>query len=424
MGHGQRCYKRAAEPRSAQRRESAGSIQTKDIIVEGATVAGEQSEAPVGPQPVETVYYTTDEAGEYVHQYYYFKPRDFYEGEELGENDSLKITVKMSSDAWFSGAMGAFVATQEGFKQPLADSEFKDAAEFTIVTTEKLKDGLDTQVQIEFYYIDPNSTGVDIDSIVVERVEGSVTPPPTENTLTKTYFINSGYSGDYSSIGNKVTARALQQFTGDVTVTVDYDALAGEYAQFACAYQDAAAGYATIKFPTSASNDDLFHGVQVNASGQVTFTIAAEDVATVIEKGGFGFLTYHVIVRQVTLSGEGTELPDDAFKGNYVAGHTFYESELIALGASDAVITVKCKRTTATAPEGGNYQINLAKAYAGTDISSAGWHSVAEEGGVITIDLSADEIAAILALGDGEGRELHVKVNGVIIEEAWIRAAE
>ena len=218
-------------------------------------------------------------------------------------------------------------------------------------------------------------------------------------------LIGTGYPGGYS-VGNWIPAAVFSQFTGDVTVTVEY-----EVADSTAALQFACINSSWGKVPTSLATEFM----QVDAeSNSLTFTITAENIPT----SDLGFQVSGIYITKASVTGEGEKNADAAYVGDWSIGHKFNASEISAYAGKSVDVTVAYQ--TLESADYTWYKLSLAELGGYSDIeeeAAAGYGSA--PGGTMTLTLSADAVDELINAGNALG----IKVYGAIVNSAVISEA-
>ncbi len=251
--------------------------------------------------------------------------------------------------------------------------------------------------------------GVIIDGATIEGEERpAVTPTPTPipvPTVCTELYLDTGYPGNYGG-SNSIPAAVFAQFTGDVTVTVEYEvADSTTTTQFACIDSS------WSKIPTSLATEFMQVDTDKNS---LTFTIAKEN----LPDGSMAFQVNGIYITKVTLTGEGEKNADAAYVGDWSIGHKFNASEISAYAGKSVDVTVTYQ--TLESADYTWYKLSLAELGGYTDIeetAAAGYGSA--PGGTMTLTLSADAVDELINAGNALG----IKVYGVIVNRAVISEA-
>ena len=254
------------------------------------------------------------------------------------------------------------------------------------------------------------NTGTATDDALGGGTGGADTPTttptekPTPTPLVTTLLIGTGDSGD--GMGNTIPAAVFAQYTGDVTITLDYVSTGtNEYPWFALV--DVNNGWS--KIATSISNDWDGNSVSKNETS-VTFTVKKED----IPNAKLGFQVDGIYVTKATITGEGTENPDAAYAGEYQLGHKIGNNELKEYEGKEIIVTVTYRDvSTYSEYKAAIIKVGTDDKYTQTDVK---WINGSEPKGTLTIELTAEQVAMLLT----DSRYSAIKVYGIIVEDVCV----
>lgn len=229
-----------------------------------------------------------------------------------------------------------------------------------------------------------------------------------EPLVETTVFLNTGYQGAWSSLGNTIPQSVFAQYTGDVKVTLvveHVDATAG--GQFACIVTDA--NYDWITVPTEEAADCRW----VNAGeSTVEFTLNKDSVDTIRANSALGFKVDNLIIKSAVVSGQGVANVDAGYAGDSAIAHKFHASELAAFQGKDIEVTITYRKTVASVEY---YQAVLTNNYT--------WFSpiaATEDRGTMTLKLDKEKLDKVIA----DAAFLGIATQGLIIDSAYISEVE
>ena len=255
---------------------------------------------------------------------------------------------------------------------------------------------------------------------------GTVVVPSGPQEMKITLNLDSSYPGDYSC-GTNITKDVLQQFSGDVAITLDY-VLTGtaEWPQFGCvlAWSD---GWP--KLMVSSAGENGFTNLAKDKTS-ITFVISKEDIQRVATQNeGGGELGLQVSGAYFTKAVLRDAKKADFYVGDYQQGYSFKNAEVKEL-YGDVTLTVRY-----TLLEGfTNHCFQL------TEIGSSWIDLKAEDFVDFTYEMKEDGVS-IPALADTDtmtfkikadsfkeiadnGSAFAVRVYGIIVEEATLVGEE
>lgn len=352
---------------------------------------------------------------------------------EFAAQEQYEITVTCKSDAYFLAVLTGNnydASNEDGTWAELKRGEPGEGEEtvtFTGVWTAPNNKAGQESINVQIWAMNETEKGVIIESIEVEKIVGDNTEGggstgdggstgnepevpgtnPSPETFETSVFIGTGYAGPYTT-GNWIPAAVVDQYTGDITFTVDY-VIVGAEPKFAFVY-NGTDGW--VKIETTTSND----GMNTVSGNRAAFVLPAEDLAG----KAIGLMVNDMYVTRVALSGTGTENPDvldSLYAGQYQNAHTFSKDEIKQYQDKDLTVTVEYKKLSdMSGHDTDECKAALARLDEYTDISD--W--AVGINGTLTLNLSAEKVNEMIAANV----DIYIKGYGFVIKNIVITATE